>query len=257
MLSGLAAFCLGGLAVGLPLSADSAEKHLSVTALQKIVEGTPAIELPAVARRLIAEVSQEEQSRIGVRIVRVFLQGRAAIGPSLLSTLCQVAPQAAVNITTEAVRLFPEHSFSLVRASVTAVPDLAIPITLFTALAEPDRADEFVQGFRRSQPDQVAEMERLVGLFASKRITTLADAIHTTNIRIGSSVSTVPADPNDARNNNPPPAEQLRFLDIPEEVPEDFSGSEILSQFDRILRELYEGDDTKSDDDVTIKRYVR
>lgn len=257
VLSHLIALYLGALTFSVSLCAGLSESSLNVRSLRQISESTPLIEIPNVVERLLKETPPEDRSRIGIRIARVFLQGRPALGPSLVSTICRVAPRAAATVTVEAVRLFPEHCFSIIRAAVLAAPEFAIPITLFAVLAEPNRTSELLSGFRKSHPELVDEMQEVVSFLKSDRVTTLADAVFTTKIRIGTSFSNAPANPDDSRDNNPPPAEQLRFPDLPDEVPEDLSGTEVVSQFDRILRELYVGDDSQFDDGIVVESYVR
>ena len=247
----LVALMLGGgqslLAKGVP----------TVKQLREYSESMPLVELPAKAADLVSEADAEDQQRLAVRIVRVFLVERHSLAPSLIGAMCRKVPEISVPTTLEAVRLFPESTHSIVKAAIVAAPDYATLICIQTSLEEPNRKREIVNALRRGLPDHVPNLVAALQTFGGERVESIADAVRTTKNRIGTSGTNSPANPLDALYNNPVGTPQLRFPDDPIEIPENFSGGELLDHFDVILRELLTDSGNPFADDVVVEEYVR
>jgi hypothetical protein len=228
----------------------------TVRALREQAESLSVVELPAKAAEIVSDSPEKGRKRLAVRIVRVFLKERHSLAPSLVGSICSAAPDVSVVVTAEAVQLFPESAYSIVKAAVASAPEMAVSICLQASIEVPDRSRQIVNAVRRAHPSAVTELIGVVTVLSAARVETVDAAIQSTRNRIGTSLSNVPANLNDFRDNNSPGLLQLRFLDGME-VAENLSGSELINHFDRIRRELLRGDDNQFDDDVVIERYVQ
>ena len=243
------------LGCGLEVSGETIPTW-TVSALREQAEMVPVVELPAKAAEIVASALEEDRKRLAVRTVRIFLSERHSLAPSLVGAICRAAPEVSVAVTAEAVRLFPESAYSIVRAAVASAPEFAVSICLQSTIAEPDRVRQIVNGLRRGDSSKLPEFQVLVTAMSSATEEMVDAAVQSTRNRIGTSTLNKPANPNDPRDNNPAGQPQLKFLDGME-VPEDLSGGELISHFDRIRRELLLGDGNQFDDDVVIQDYVR
>ena len=91
-------------------------------AVRAVAKTTSVVELPAKASEIVKSVPEAERERIAVRTLRIFLEGRQALAPTLVGEIIQAAPETAMAVVTEAVRLFPESAHSIARAAA-AVAD--------------------------------------------------------------------------------------------------------------------------------------
>jgi hypothetical protein len=227
-----------------------------VKALREQAEIVSVVELPAKAAEIISESPEEGRKRFAVRVVRVFLQEKHSLAPSLVGAICSAAPDVSAAVTAEAVQLFPESAYSIVKAAVASAPEMAVSICLQASITVPEQRRQIVNGLRRAHPDGITELLRVVTMLSTARVEMIDSAIRSTRIRIGLSSSNAPANPDDVIDNNPSGLEQLRFLEGMV-VTENLSGSELFNDFDRIRRLLLLGDGNQFDDDVVIERYVQ
>lgn len=248
---------VGLILFGLTMQLSGATKSVwTVKALRVQAERVAVVELPAKAAEIISEHPENGRERFAVRVVRVFLRERHSLAPSLVGAICSAVPEVSVAVATEAVKLFPESAYSIVKAAIASSPEMAVSICLQASIESPEQSKQIVNGLRRAHPTGVTELTSLMTTLSLARVEMIDAAIRSTRIRVGTSFSNLPADPNDFIYNNPPGQQQLKFLDGME-VPENLSGSELLNMFDRIRRLLLVGDGTQFDDDVVIERYVQ
>ncbi|MDA7510652.1 hypothetical protein N8642_02055 [bacterium] len=225
-------------------------------ALGEQSENVSVVELPAKAAEIIVGHPEKGRKRFAVRVVRVFLQERHSLAPSLVGAVCSAVPDVSAAVAAEAVQLFPESAYSIVKAAVASAPEMVVSICLQASIEVPDRNRQIVNGLRRGHPTGITELVRVVTPLSTARVEMIDAAVRSTRNRMGTSLSNEPANPSDLLDNNPSGLPQLRYP-VGVEVPEDLSGSELLNLFDQIRRLLLLGDENQFDDDILIERYVQ
>ena len=163
-------------------------------AVREMAKTTPAVELPAKASEIVKSVSESERERIAVRTLRIFLEGRQALAPTLVGEIIQAAPETAMAVVTEAVRLFPESAHNIARAAaVAAAPDQVALIALRAAAAAPHKATAVSTNVRKAVPEQESQLMAFFGaLQSSERVETSDSIIISVPIRIGSGGGNTP-----------------------------------------------------------------
>ncbi len=236
----------------------SVDTRYTVRALRVWVDELPVVELPSKAGKLVEAVEDEKlRQRVAIRIARVFLSVRPSLAPSLVGNIVKAAPDTAIALTAEVVQLFPEQAYAIVRAAVAAAPDHAGGIALQVALQTPEAVGPAVSVVRADRPELIPSLVAFVEGITSGREESVQLAVFTTKNRIGTSTETSPADLSDATLNNPEGQTQLRFREDSLEIPEDLSGSEIVSRFDTIFRQLLNSDDNEFAREIVIEDYIR
>lgn len=156
-------------------------------AVRELAKTTSVVELPAKAGEIVKSVPEAERERIAVRTLRIFLEGRQALAPTLVGEIIQAAPEVAMAVVTEAVRLFPESAHNIARAAAAvADPEQVALIALRAAAAAPHKATAVSTNVRRAVPEQEAQLEAFFGaLQSSERVETSDSIIISVPIRIG------------------------------------------------------------------------
>lgn len=163
-------------------------------AVREVAKTTPAVELPAKASEIVKSVSESERERIAVRMLRIFLEGRQALAPTLVGEIIQAAPETAMAVVTEAVRLFPESAHNIARAAaVAADPDQVALIALRAAAAAPHKATAISTNVRKAVPEQESKLMAFFGALQSSERVEISDSIIiSVPIRIGSGGGNTP-----------------------------------------------------------------
>lgn len=163
-------------------------------AVREVAKTTSAVELPAKASEIVKSVSESEREKIAIRTLRIFLEGRQALAPTLVGEIIQAAPETAMAVVTEAVRLFPESAHNIARAAAAvAAPEQTALIVLRAAAAAPHKATAVSTNVRRAVPEQESQLTAFFGaLQSSERVETSDSIIISVPIRIGSAGGNTP-----------------------------------------------------------------
>lgn len=163
-------------------------------AVREVAKTTSAVELPAKASEIVKSVPEAERERIAVRTLRIFLEGRQALAPTLVGEIIQAAPETAMAVVTEAVRLFPESAHTIARAAAAvADPEQIALIALRAASAAPHKATVVSTNLRKALPERESQLTAFFGalqsqvdaLQSSERVETSDSIIISVPIRIG------------------------------------------------------------------------
>lgn len=163
-------------------------------AVREVAKTTSAVELPAKASEIVKSVSESEREKIAIRTLRIFLEGRQALAPTLVGEIIQAAPETAMAVVTEAVRLFPESAHNIARAAAAvAAPEQTALIALRAAAAAPHKATAVSTNVRRAVPEQESQLTAFFGaLQSSERVETSDSIIISVPIRLGSEGGNTP-----------------------------------------------------------------
>lgn len=163
-------------------------------AVREVAKTTSAVELPAKASEIVKSVPEAERERIAIRTLRIFLEGRQALAPTLVGEIIQAAPETAMAVVTEAVRLFPESAHTIARAAAAvADPEQIALIALRAASAAPHKATAVSTNLRKALPERESQLTAFFGaiqsqvdaLQSSERVETSDSIIISVPIRIG------------------------------------------------------------------------
>lgn len=163
-------------------------------AVREVAKTTSVVELPAKASEIVKSVTEAERERIAVRTLRIFLEGRQALAPTLVGEIIQAAPETAMAVVTEAVRLFPESAHSIARAAAAvATPEQIALIALRAASAAPHKATAVSTNLRKAIPERESQLTAFFGalqssvdaLQSNERVETSDSIIISVPIRIG------------------------------------------------------------------------
>ena len=163
-------------------------------AVREVAKTTSVVELPAKASEIVKSVPEAERERIAVRTLRIFLEGRQALAPTLVGEIIQAAPETAMAVVTEAVRLFPESAHSIARAAAAvAAPEQIALIALRAASAAPHKATAISTNLRKAIPERESQLTAFFGalqssvdaLQSNERVETSDSIIISVPIRIG------------------------------------------------------------------------
>ena len=170
-------------------------------AVRAMAKTTSVVELPAKASEIVKSVPEAERERIAVRTLRIFLEGRQALAPTLVGEIIQAAPETAMAVVTEAVRLFPESAHSIARAAAAVVDSEQVAlIALRAAAAAPHKATAVSTNVRRVVPEQESQLTAFFGALQSRvnalqsneRVETSDSIIISVPIRIGTEGGNTP-----------------------------------------------------------------
>ncbi len=163
-------------------------------AVREVAKTTSVVELPAKASEIVKSVPEAERERIAIRTLRIFLEGRQALAPTLVGEIIQAAPETAMAVVTEAVRLFPESAHSIARAAAAvAAPEQIALIALRAASAAPHKATAISTNLRKAIPERESQLTAFFGalqssvdaLQSNERVETSDSIIISVPIRIG------------------------------------------------------------------------
>ena len=176
------------------LTVENGNPIPTAKAVRELAKTTSVVELPAKAGEIVKSVPEAERERIAVRTLRIFLEGRQALAPTLVGEIIQAAPEVAMAVVTEAVRLFPESAHNIARAAAAvADPEQVALITLRAAAAAPHKATAVSTNVRRAVPEQEAQLEAFFGaLQSSERVETSDSIIISVPIRLGAEGGNTP-----------------------------------------------------------------
>lgn len=163
-------------------------------AVREVAKTTSAVELPAKASEIVKSAPETERERIAVRTLRIFLEGRQALAPTLVGEIIQAAPETAMAVVTEAVRLFPESAHNIARAAAAvADPEQVALIALRAAAAAPHKATAVSTNVRRAVPEQESHLTAFFGALQSgERVETSDSIIISVPIRLGAEGGNTP-----------------------------------------------------------------
>lgn len=170
-------------------------------AVRAVAKTTSVVELPAKASEIVKSVPEAERERIAVRTLRIFLEGRQALAPTLVGEIIQAAPETAMAVVTEAVRLFPESAHSIARAAAAVADSEQVAlIALRAAAAAPHKATAVSTNVRRVVPEQESQLTAFFGALQSRvnalqsneRVETSDSIIISVPIRIGTEGGNTP-----------------------------------------------------------------
>jgi len=121
--------------------------------LNRISDETPIVEKPAKAAEIISQTDSSHRQRIAIRVVRLFLKEAHSLAPSLVGAIAASSPEVIVEVTSEAVQLFPENAYSIVKAAVAGAPELATVIALRLAVENLTNAEPILAGAVSAKPE--------------------------------------------------------------------------------------------------------
>lgn len=162
--------------------------------VREVAKTTSVVELPAKASEIVKSVPEAEREKIAIRTLRIFLEGRQALAPTLVGEIIQAAPETAMAVVTEAVRLFPESAHSIARAAAAvAAPEQIALIALRAASAAPHKAAAISTNLRKAIPERESQLTAFFGalqssvdaLQSNERVETSDSIIISVPIRIG------------------------------------------------------------------------
>jgi hypothetical protein len=121
--------------------------------INRISEETSMVEKPAKAAEIISQTNPSHRQRIAIRVVRIFLKEAHFLAPSLVGAIAGSSPEVIVEVTSEAVQLFPESAYSIVKAAVAGAPDLATAIALRVSVENLTNAEPILAGAVSAKPE--------------------------------------------------------------------------------------------------------
>ncbi len=228
-----------------------AETIMTSRHLAEVAQKTPMVERPAKAAALIAEAPIAQQERIAIRVIRTFLSEAHSLAPSLIGSIAKQAPDVIVACTTEAVRLFPEQAYSIVKAAVAGAPDHAIEIALRISIENLPRAQEVLAGAIAADPEIAPHL--LTALEQPKelqRTETQASLRFRGTHRYAPRRTHVPRPSIDINRGN------RGVWEIHIEIPKGYYGNQIAKQLRRIIRQLLSHPRLRSKFKIIIHRYT-
>ena len=126
--------------------------------LNRISDETPIVEKPARAAELIKEVDSSLRQRFAIRVVRIFLKEAHSLAPSLVGAIAASSPDIIVEVASEAVQLFPESAYSIVKAAVAGAPEKAVAIAINTSVQNVNRAEQILAGTIAAEPSSAPQL---------------------------------------------------------------------------------------------------
>ena len=227
-----------------------ADTLITTRQLSMLAEQTPLVERPAKAAELIASAPHSQRERMAIRTIRVFLREAHSLAPSLIAAVADQTPEVIVASTTEAVRLFPEDAYNIVRAAVAKAPDFAIEIALRLSVENISQAQSIFAGTLAAKPELapllLTALEQPEELKRSESQASLIFRGKQRHIR-------------------PKPTRPRPSIDISREsrgvwvihidVPKGYYGNQIAQQLRRILRHLLSHPRLRSKFKIVIHRY--
>jgi len=131
--------------------------------------GVSIMELPYAAAQIVKKAPAAERSAVAQEVVRAALSlSKPGMTPFVVSSICQAAPEVAIDVVNIAVSLQPDQLLSIGKAALSAAPDKveAIVATLCKsenrAFAEvavmadaqlPNAADHIIAGVASAVPE--------------------------------------------------------------------------------------------------------
>lgn len=224
---------------------------LSHRQLHRISDDTPIVEKPAKAAEIISQTDSENRQRMAIRVVRIFLKEAHSLAPSLVGAIATSSPEVIVNVTSEAVQLFPENAYSIVKAAVAGAPDLATEIALRLSVENLSNAEPILAGAVSAKPEAAPTiLAALETPEMYERTETQSSFIFRGKHR-HYKPKQKPARPSIDLNRN---SDGVWIIHI--DVPKGLQGNQIAKQLRRILRNLLSHPRLRSKFKIVIHRYT-
>ncbi|MDA7510075.1 hypothetical protein N8766_04050 [bacterium] len=219
--------------------------------LNKISDETSLVEKPAKAAEIISRTDSSHRQRMAIRVVRLFLKEAHSLAPSLVGAIASSSPDVIVEVTAEAVQLFPENAYSIVKAAVAGAPELATAIALRLSVENISNAEAILAGAVSAKPEAapiiLAALESPETL---QRTETQSSLIFRGKHR-HYKPKPKPVRPSIELNRN---SDGVWIIHI--DVPKGRHGNQIAQQLRRILRNLLSHPRLRSKFKIVIHRYT-
>lgn len=141
------------LTIALLVGMEARAIDLSIQRIRAIAENTPLVERPQKAAELISHAVSQEQTRVAIRVVRLFLVEAHSLAPSLVASIVKQHPTIAKAVVLETISLFPELAYSITQAAISNAPDQAAQIALQAAIQHVDQAEPILAASLATQPN--------------------------------------------------------------------------------------------------------
>ncbi|MEO7299869.1 MAG: hypothetical protein ABI042_14980 [Verrucomicrobiota bacterium] len=103
----------------------SAFAEVSQKAIQKILKGVPALEVPAKAASLVVESKPDEQKATTAIVVKTAIRANASSAAPVVGAIAKAAPKMAAVAAAAAVSLEPKQATKIARAATSGAPEEA------------------------------------------------------------------------------------------------------------------------------------
>ncbi len=124
-------------ALGLGVSTVLASTAPDLAAARKALRSLPAIELPAQAAQLVAQVKPEDREVVAATVITAALDVRPTSTLSVVGAIARQSPEAAAAVAVKAAALQPKSLAEIAAAAAAAAPEQAGKIVEALCKAKP------------------------------------------------------------------------------------------------------------------------